>query len=97
MNVEPDSRVRFEKARIIVQIRSRFLIGLCEHVMMDRNHFNMASDMAGKVSEELVVNRMLSRAFFAFLHLDELLEGLVSIHGRKNSLRARLSQDFLIS
>ncbi|PFX12953.1 G-protein coupled receptor GRL101, partial [Stylophora pistillata] len=42
------SGIRFEKTRIIVQIRSPFLIGLCEHVMMDRNYFNMASDMGGK-------------------------------------------------
>ena len=30
-----------------------------------------------------VVNGMLSRAFFAYLHLDELVEILVCIHGRK--------------
>ena len=40
---------------------------------------------------------MLSRAFFAYLHLDKLLEVVVSIHGRKNRLRAKLSRDFLIS
>ena len=51
----------------------------------------------GKGELELLVNRMLSRAFFAYLHLDELLEVLVRIHGQKNSLQAKLSQDFLIS
>ena len=51
----------------------------------------------GKGELELLVNRMLSRAFFAHLHLDELLEVLVRIHGQKNSLQAKLSQDFLIS
>ena len=51
----------------------------------------------GKGELELLVNRMLTRAFFTHLHLDELLEVLVRIHGRKNSSQVKLSQDFLIS
>lgn len=45
-NTEPESRIRFEKAWIIVQIRSQFLIGLCEHVMIDWNHFNIAGNVS---------------------------------------------------
>ena len=34
MNIEPYSRTDFEKARMTVQIISRFLIGLCEQGML---------------------------------------------------------------
>lgn len=57
----------------------------------------MKAPFGGKGELELFLNRMLSRTFFAYLHLKELLEVHLRIHGRKNSFRAKLSQNFLIS
>ena len=49
-----------------------------------------------KCELELLVNRMLSRAFFAHLHVDELLEVLVSIHGRKKIVYGRGSHKIFL-
>ena len=82
MNVEPDSRICFEKAQISDWATWTRDDGL--------EPFQHGVKHGGKGELELFVNRMLSRAFFAYLHLDKLLEVLVCIHGKKKSLQAKL-------